>query len=164
MAQIPGTNIASRIAPFDTADTFATHDAQWGRDGYRSVADLTERDAISDARRKEGMLVNVVATDTIYQLFGGITNANWRVYSTGAGLSTVYGTATCDTSSYVYFVSHPRVGPNSNINLTLNIPNTQAVLYRCAVSNVTSGSFAIVLDDVPDVSGYKVNWTIQNPT
>jgi hypothetical protein len=157
--QIPGTNIASRIAPFDTADTFATHDSQWGRDGYRSVADLTERDAISDARRKEGMLVYVITTDTTYQLYGGITNSNWRTYA-----STIYGTVSCDTSSYIYYVYSPRINNDAIINTTFKIPSVDSVLYECSVTNVTSGSFTMVLSDTPETSGYYINWVVMNPS
>lgn len=81
MAQLSGTIVASRIVPSDSLDTYATHDADYGRGGYRSVADIVERDAIPDQRRKQGMLVNVINTATIYQLVGGITNSNWSVFS-----------------------------------------------------------------------------------
>lgn len=61
MSSISGTNVAAPIVPFDTADTFPTHDAQYGRGGYRSVATVAERDAIPVARRVNGMRVMVTA-------------------------------------------------------------------------------------------------------
>ena len=71
MSQIQGTNIAALITPFDTADTYPTHDAQYGRGGYRAVATVTDRDAIPTARRSEGMRVRVTADPV------GGNNTDW---------------------------------------------------------------------------------------
>lgn len=46
-------------------------------------ADLTARDAIVSGIRYDGMLVYVVADQTMYQLQGGITNGDW--YAAGGG-------------------------------------------------------------------------------
>lgn len=85
MAELKGTVIASRIVPSDSLDTYATHDADYGRGGYRSVADLAERDSIPEPRRKVGMKVFVNDIGTEYQLVNGITNINWEVISSGSG-------------------------------------------------------------------------------
>jgi hypothetical protein len=162
--QIPGTNIASKIAPFDTNDTYETHDEQYGKGSYRTVADSAERDAITAPRRKEGMLVYVVADDTIYQLRGGTTNANWHIFMSGSGGGEIFGTVNCDTSNFAYLVSHSRIAPNANIGLTLKLPDVDSVLYSCAVANVISGSFYVVLSDTPAVTGYSIQWTVTNPT
>jgi len=45
--------------------------------GWRTVADITARDAIPSLRRKEGMQVNVLSEGKIYELKGGITNGDW---------------------------------------------------------------------------------------
>ena len=71
MSQIQGTNVAAVIAPFDTLDTYPTHDAQYGKGGYRSVATIAERDAIPTARRSEGMRVRVTADPS------PINNTDW---------------------------------------------------------------------------------------
>jgi len=84
MSSIRGTSVAARIAPFDTADTYATHEEEWGRGGYRTVADIAERDAITDPRRKEGMICKVLGDKNTYILVGGIANSNWEEYSTAA--------------------------------------------------------------------------------
>lgn len=65
---IGGTNVPNRIVPYTTDDTYATHDEQYGRGGYRSVATVDEMNAISTKRRKDGMLVKVIATNTFYTL------------------------------------------------------------------------------------------------
>lgn len=65
---IGGTNVPNRIVPYTTDDTYATHDEQYGRGGYRAVATVDEMNAISTERRKDGMLVKVIATNTFYTL------------------------------------------------------------------------------------------------
>jgi len=66
------------IAPTDTSDTYATHDSELGRGGLREVATLLERDAITNDRRKIGMIVYVIADTNYYALFGDITNLSWK--------------------------------------------------------------------------------------
>jgi hypothetical protein len=164
MSAIPATNIASKIAPFDTNDIYETHDEKYGKGSYRTVADVTERDSITDARRKEGMLVYVIADDTIYQLRGGITNSDWRIFMSGPGGRTIFGTVPCNTTSYAYFVSNSRISPDANISVLLKIPAIDAVVYTTSVTELISGSFYIVLSDIPAVTGYSVQWTVHNPT
>ena len=67
MAKIPGTNVASPIAPFTTDDQFPTHDAIYGKGGQREVATIAERDAIPSARLTEGCTCYVAATEKTYR-------------------------------------------------------------------------------------------------
>lgn len=67
MAKIPGTNVASPIAPFTTDDQFPTHDAIYGKGGQREVATIAERDAIPLARLTEGCTCYVAATEKTYR-------------------------------------------------------------------------------------------------
>ena len=73
MSSIKGTNVLAPVVPFDTTDQFATHYALYGKGGYRSVSDLTERDAITQLRREPGMLVYVSATGLIYRMESDLT-------------------------------------------------------------------------------------------
>lgn len=57
---IKGTNVASGIVPFTTDDKYPTHYAQYGKGGYRTVNNITERDDIPSERLEEGMLVYVI--------------------------------------------------------------------------------------------------------
>ena len=41
MAALSGTIVASRIVPSNSLDAYATHDADYGRGGYRSVVDIS---------------------------------------------------------------------------------------------------------------------------
>ena len=67
---IPGTTtIQAYIAPNDERSSGFTHTEEWNRGGYRSVA--TEQDLatlLTTKRASKGMLVNVLATNTIKRL------------------------------------------------------------------------------------------------
>lgn len=88
MASTPGTVVASGLSPGNVLNTHETHRAQFGKGGHRTVADIVERDAITDLRREEGMTVYVLSNSTQYRLVGGITNSDW-VLDTGGTPSTV---------------------------------------------------------------------------
>ena|SRR5690606_12792579 len=46
---------------------------------------IASRDAIDSNRRKEGLMVWVQQTRTVYMLYGGITNSNWvPIFGAGA--------------------------------------------------------------------------------
>jgi len=50
MAQIPGSvRVAGFIAPTDSNDTYPVTDSIYGKGGYREVADITARDAITSS-------------------------------------------------------------------------------------------------------------------
>ena len=82
MAQITGAvNLTGMIAPTDTTDVYPTHSSEYGKGGYREVADITARDAISTDRRVDGMLVTTQDTGKIYRLGSGLTNNDWSEVS-----------------------------------------------------------------------------------
>lgn len=82
MAQLRGTNVASPILPFADTDRFPTHLAEYGKGGYRTVANLSDRDSIPTERQEEGMLVWVTSNETLYQLRSG----EWREFKvSGSG-------------------------------------------------------------------------------
>lgn len=86
MAVIPGSvRFTGFSAPTDSTDTYPVTDAIWGKDGWRSVANTTERDAITTERRKQGMGVWVVSESKLYVLETGITNSDWVEFSPGSG-------------------------------------------------------------------------------
>jgi hypothetical protein len=64
---LTGTNLAAKIVPFTTADAYATHDEQYGKGGYRTVASIAARNAIPTQRLTAGMIVYVDG-DQMYRL------------------------------------------------------------------------------------------------
>lgn len=88
MAGYPGSvGLTGYIAPADTLDTYALQDEAFNRGGFRSVADNTERDAITADRRKLGMLVYNIYDGKYYTLLTGLTNSDWQIATIGGGSS-----------------------------------------------------------------------------
>lgn len=76
MADLKGTNVAAPIVPFTTDDKYATHDAEYGKGGYRSIGTIALRDAIPADRKAEGMIVRVQADKKEYVWEGGA----WKIW------------------------------------------------------------------------------------
>lgn len=94
MALITGAvNVTGTLAPTDTNDVYATHDSTYGKGGYREVADILARNAITFARRSDGMLVYVKSEDKIYKLENGLDNENWVEFKIDAS-AVVYDNST----------------------------------------------------------------------
>lgn len=87
MAQIQGTNVIAPVVPYSTADVHPTHDAAYGRGGYRSCATHAERDAIPYPRRVAGMLVYTANDGKTWRLLADL--AAWVEYNTAASLATL---------------------------------------------------------------------------
>ncbi|TAJ51233.1 MAG: hypothetical protein EPO58_12880, partial [Chitinophagaceae bacterium] len=74
--------------------SYPTHKDSLGHGGYRVVADITERDAITTERRKYGMMVYVQSNNTAYILRDAtLGNANW------VNFLSVTGTVSADQLS-----------------------------------------------------------------
>lgn len=58
-----GINLGAPILPATTEDIFPTHDAQYGKGGYRAVDTTAARDAIPYERRSVGMIVRTLDTN-----------------------------------------------------------------------------------------------------
>lgn len=77
--------VIGAVEPNDLSDKYPTHNELYGKGGFRSVNTLSDRDAITPARRNIGMLVYCIANEKFYQLKGGIDNANWVETNFGSG-------------------------------------------------------------------------------
>ena len=103
MASIPGSvPLSGKVAPTDTTDTFATHVDIYGEGGYMTVADIAERNAITNERRKQGMAVFVNSSNEFYILQGGTANTNWTLFSGGSGtgdMQDIYDNSTPDVTA-----------------------------------------------------------------
>ena len=101
MPNIPGSvPIGGFVAPTDLSDTYATHDSRWSRGGHKEVLTIVERDAITIARRAEGLTCYVKADGQTYQLVGGITNADWTSASSGSGGTFLWEVVTVNFSHF----------------------------------------------------------------
>jgi len=98
MTAIPGSvRFTGFVAPSDSTDTYAVHDEIYGRGGWRTVADIAARDAITADRRRVGMPVRVLdrgdGNRAIYTLIGGVDDVNWVADDLGGEWSGAYDTA-----------------------------------------------------------------------
>lgn len=66
MEKLKGTQVAAIVVPFTDADKYATHDAEYGKGGFRSVETIALRDAIPTERKTKGMVVRVNETGLHY--------------------------------------------------------------------------------------------------
>lgn len=134
------------IAPNDSADTYATHDEQYGRGGFRSVATITERDAIPSDRRKLGMEVKVLTDGKKYELVDGTANANWQEVVTGVDetqLNTAVITAveTKADKTYVDTQLSNKVD-SATLSTTVNTAvDTALASSDLAVTQISGGTF-----------------------
>lgn len=71
MAELKGTQVSAIVVPFSDADKYATHDAEYGKGGFRSVETIALRDAIPTERKTKGMVVRVNETKLHYYWNGG---------------------------------------------------------------------------------------------
>lgn len=73
-------NVISTLKPINNAPFPVVEDNDF-KGGFRVVSTIVDRDNIVTANRKEGMTVYCIATSTFYILTGGISNANWAIWS-----------------------------------------------------------------------------------
>ena len=104
MSSIKGTNVLAPVVPFDTTDSHASHEAQYGKGGYRSVADIAERDAIPALRREAGMLVCVLTDGKVWKLGNNLTT--WTEFAVSSDWATLSGKpSTFPPSSHTHTAS-----------------------------------------------------------
>jgi hypothetical protein len=72
-----GINLGAPILPATEEDIFPTHDASYGKGGYRAVANITARDAIPAERRSVGMIVRTLDTGKNWILGANLQNTSW---------------------------------------------------------------------------------------
>lgn len=127
MADIKGTNVASKIVPYTTSDNYATHDEEYGRGGYRTVNTVAEMNAIPADRRKEGMLV-YVKNDKYYRLNSSNTFVD-------AG---IINGASSGSSNIKVLTTSSLFERNRNNEITLNASDTTIIksLFNNQYKNV----------------------------
>lgn len=84
MANIPGgVQVTGFISPTDDSDTYPVIDPIYGIGGWREVQSLAQRDAITDLRRRAGMVAWVIDTKEAWQLEDDLVT--WTLLATGSG-------------------------------------------------------------------------------
>lgn len=143
---IPNTTpVTAYIAPSDVTDTYATHLDTYGKGGYMVVADTTERDAIPAGRRKEGMLVHVIAGDVFYTLDADLTN--WTSRTLAAGSTSVATDAIWDTKGDLAIATAANTAQKLSVGTdgyVLTADSTQPTGVKWAAPSGGSGSGDVV--------------------
>ena len=70
----------------------------------------------------------------------------------------VSGVLELDTNSNLYVVDHAPVSGIPVPIATVVAPTSGDVIFGHSILNVQTDEFTVVLSDVPEVSGYKLNW------
>lgn len=134
-----GTQVTAPIVPNDSSDVYPTHDAFFGRDGYRSVSSITERNNIKTDYRKPGMLVYVQSDSSYYQLRNGVTNDYWFKPIPIIDTTSEWVARTI----YVSMPTDPQT-PGSDVTGTGSISLPYATLEKALSTIKTNGIFAPV--------------------
>jgi hypothetical protein len=141
MSSIKGTNVLAPVVPFDTTDSHASHEARYGKGGFRSVADTTERDAIPQPRREAGMLVLTLSDGKVWKLASDLTA--WSEFSAGSSAATSVAwtditgrPATFTPSSHTHAVSDVS-GLQTALDLKQAAGSYAAASHSHAIADVT---------------------------
>ena len=150
--KIKGTNVAAVIAPFTTDDTYATHDAKYGKGGYRTVETITDRDNIPEARRTIGMLVYVVSDDKIYKLLKNNNNEwYWEELTTGGSGGVNSYTHIQDSPSNTWNIQH-NLNRHPSVTIMIQDENNKLCIAMGDVEYVDLNNIQITFTG--EYSGY----------
>jgi hypothetical protein len=90
---------------------------------------------------------------------------NWLNYNY-SGQSTAYlnlaGTVECNTTEQSYTINHIPFSDGIPI-VSIVAPTSSSNLYIQNIYDIDNDNFKVILSDMPSITGYKINWTIQKP-
>lgn len=181
MAELKGTQVAAIVVPFTDADKYATHDAEYGKGGFRSVETIDLRDAIPTERKTKGMVVRVNETGLHYYWNGSawtewlpkgtmLVDAMFDIYSTNPVQNKVITTRIKEHAAkfddiYSKIENIPTITIDTALSTTSTNPvqnkvitaKTQAI--EVSVANLTS-----IVNEIPIITVDTVwNATSNNP-
>lgn len=119
MADLKGTNVAALIVPFTDQDPYATHDAKYGKGGFRSVDTIAERDAITTERKTTGMIVHVNESQLNYRW----TGTAWVEWTPKGSIAIDAALSTTSTNPVQNKIITARI---NNLDTTLSATTTLA--------------------------------------
>ena len=125
MSSIKGTNVLAPVVPFDTTDSHASHEAKYGKGGYRTVEDNAERDGIPALRREAGMLVWVAATSKAWRL-----NDNLSTWTEVTAIGAMVAIGASSLEVYQNVAAFPATGAANVLYLSQDTSR----IYRWASS------------------------------
>lgn len=106
------------IKPLDNRDTYPITDVIFQKGGLREVENITAMNAISEEKRRSGMIVFLINTKEFYALTGGdLTNSSWQKIDFANNTQNSLNLKEIITSENTNSISET-VGNNLNINVT----------------------------------------------
>lgn len=136
MPAIPGTILAAKISPGDTAATFATHEDIYGQGGLRTVTTFDDLTSISTARQKVGMMIYVSDTSTYYSLSSlsyPLTSYTTNfLFGRGSGVTTgktIYVDANVGTDTRGTLSKYSMGSPFATIDAAVAASSTTDTVY-----------------------------------
>jgi len=111
MALDGSVQITGFIGPTWSGDTYATHDAYFGRDGLRNVDTEGDLNLITGLRRRSGMIVGVSGGTKHYRLLPENSGNTWTftltdwdiAFLTPQQTQTLIASGVSSTETFVYF-------------------------------------------------------------
>lgn len=174
MAELKGTQVAASIVPFTDLDTYATHDAEYGKGGFRSVDTNAKRDAIPAARKVKGMVVRVNETGLHYYWNGSawtewlpkgtmLVDAKFDIYSTNPVQNKVITTRINEhATKFDDIYSKIENIPTITIDTALSTTSTNPVQNKVITNNLNA--LAGIVNGIPIITVDTVwNATSNNP-
>lgn len=157
MAELKGTQVAAIVVPFTDADKYATHDAEYGKGGFRSVETIALRDAIPTERKTKGMVVRVNETGLHYYWNGSAwtewlpkgtisVDAMFDIYSTNPVQNKVITTRINEhAAKFDDIYSKIENIPTITIDTALNATSTNPVQNKAITTRVHTIENSIAL-------------------
>lgn len=157
MAELKGTQVAAIVVPFTDADKYATHDAEYGKGGFRSVETIALRDAIPTERKTKGMVVRVNETGLHYYWNGSawtewlpkgtmLVDAMFDIYSTNPVQNKVITTRINEhAAKFDDIYSKIENIPTITIDTALSTTSTNPVQNKVIASHINTINDSIKL-------------------
>ena len=151
-----GVPFGGFVSPTDSEDTYPVTNPIYGLGGLRTVVDQTARDAISDLRREEGMMVYVITDAKHYQLKGGTANTDWQQF-TVSGASAEFGISG-DSGTGFTLQAQDVLGFSGDSTITVVINNLDKQIF---IRGITSTSLSETEDTMVTNSFFTNNALIR---
>lgn len=174
MAELKGTQVAAIVVPFTDADKYATHDAEYGKGGFRSVETIALRDAIPTERKTKGMVVRVNETGLHYYWNGSawtewlpkgtmLVDAMFDIYSTNPVQNKVITTRINEhAAKFDDIYSKIENIPTITIDTALSTTSTNPVQNKVITNQLNA--LAGIINGIPIITVDTVwNATSNNP-
>ena len=130
---MPG--IFGLLTPVDPRDTYAINDPKYQIGGFRDVETISDRNSISEERRRAGMFCYVKADNTLYILGDGLTNSDWTIFDVSSSIP--------DSVSF----------EEIRINNQFSVINSSGTINDVDVNNFSTVKFT----EAQSISGFYAN-------